>query len=740
MSKHQIIYTSCRRGIDRITDGQQVYSYDALFSESNSPEIHGLFSYTPPVGSADMTDGLAAIMPQAFLYRRLRSGAGAVALNTYLGRDYTGPNARFGNHISHAVICDGPDFTVYPCELYGSTLFRDRLSSEEVNSREKPPHLPAPELTPGDIVSVDSVTRFLSVPGRLETFKKMLRACIAGASDGKRLLICDLNENIINWIAALHYAFPLHLALTVSFTTYEYNPARSMSRICGIVPTREEPSGGYDAAHYVFDFLSASSPEENADPPLTDFCDFIAEGLSGNYRGLQNFHNFVADNLPHVRVGPAYCHSYTVFRLFSGENRAIPFGELCEAIMALRGTEPPSDATAFLGKTLEAVPAERLSSDDQAFSMIARLVFPEKAPSAEWRRTGRSIIDLHQSSPESLLSMALKLDSLLSGPAAQPVSADLWRYVTQIIAGQHSGNGDDRRRIRDYLLSNEKTAQVYDLYHELLAKVQSIQEAAALFSEMEETVNHDFSEMRYNGFLQAYYNCIVTRWNPDSAKVKRELLDVILRRRLNPGFLSKLINDVFEADGAIEIKLVGELLRFYGETPEADMPVYLKMAAFHHAIEKAGDADELVAAALQQSGVGRPDLTGTKNADRFFRSIAPAMFALCHTARDLDRCYRLLILSPVQSAKFIMLWAGEAIYSPDSAMIIAFFSFLFGVGSPDINSGVSSVLRKLSGPDLENLDKYLSDVFKKEKASLRQWRAIAAQLGLDNKKLRKEQR
>ena len=31
MSVHQIIYTSCMRGIDGVNDGQQVYSYDAGF-------------------------------------------------------------------------------------------------------------------------------------------------------------------------------------------------------------------------------------------------------------------------------------------------------------------------------------------------------------------------------------------------------------------------------------------------------------------------------------------------------------------------------------------------------------------------------------------------------------------------------------------------------------------------------------------------------------------------------------
>ena len=34
MARHQIIYTSCMRGIDGVNDGQQIFSYDQSFQES----------------------------------------------------------------------------------------------------------------------------------------------------------------------------------------------------------------------------------------------------------------------------------------------------------------------------------------------------------------------------------------------------------------------------------------------------------------------------------------------------------------------------------------------------------------------------------------------------------------------------------------------------------------------------------------------------------------------------------
>ena len=48
MSLHQIIYTSCMRGINGVNDGQQIFSYDLGFKDANNDDIKSLFSYQPP--------------------------------------------------------------------------------------------------------------------------------------------------------------------------------------------------------------------------------------------------------------------------------------------------------------------------------------------------------------------------------------------------------------------------------------------------------------------------------------------------------------------------------------------------------------------------------------------------------------------------------------------------------------------------------------------------------------------
>ena len=116
MSLHQIIYTSCMRGINGVNDGQQIFSYDLGFKDANNDDIKSLFSYQPPAlpPGVIMTEEIATTMPQSFTYRKINDTTCAIALNTYLGRDYMGSAGRFGNHLSHVVEIDEDELTTYP--------------------------------------------------------------------------------------------------------------------------------------------------------------------------------------------------------------------------------------------------------------------------------------------------------------------------------------------------------------------------------------------------------------------------------------------------------------------------------------------------------------------------------------------------------------------------------------------------------------------------------------------------
>lgn len=316
MSVHQIIYTSCMRGIKGVNDGQQVFSYDANFKDSNSDDIKSLFSYQPPALETGviMTEEIATTLPQSFIYRRLENGKCALALSTYLGRDYMGSTGRFGNHLSHVIVADEADITDYPCEFFGASLLRSRMEFEEVNNPNPPEFLPTPVLEKGYTVDVEAVLEFLSIEDRLEVYKNMLHAMLSFEKERKRVVILDSPENIVMWIAALEYALPLKTALSINFTTYEFDPSLSVSQICGVVKngTRFTPDSKH--LHFVFDFETNDYIEFEKD---VEFYDFIDTAFSLSVESLQDFHSFMTEGYNYDKADIDIYSGYALYSLLS---------------------------------------------------------------------------------------------------------------------------------------------------------------------------------------------------------------------------------------------------------------------------------------------------------------------------------------------------------------------------------------------------------------------------------------
>lgn len=315
MAKHQIIYTSCMRGIDGVNDGQQVYSYDEGFQEGRSEEVKSLFTYQVPnlKPGVIMTEEIAAAMPTAFSYRLLKSGSASVSLNTYLGRDYMGSAGRFGNHLCHAIVTDFNDMSVYPCELYGSSTLRKFMDYEEVNNPNPPAFLDVPILDKGYVVDPDTISEFMEIGDNLEYYKKMVSAMLRFPNEKKRIIICDEPERIVIWIAALHYSLPLDIAKTVNFTTYEFDPELSSSQICGVIHEGSRYSAGSyvsSGKHYVFDFINTQFSDVNADNPYLDFLD---TAFSFSYDSLKDFHDFVMSKTTFREAGEELYSAYYLY-------------------------------------------------------------------------------------------------------------------------------------------------------------------------------------------------------------------------------------------------------------------------------------------------------------------------------------------------------------------------------------------------------------------------------------------
>ena len=316
MSLHQIIYTSCMRGINGVNDGQQIFSYDASFNDANNDEVKSLFSYQPPAldPGVIMTEEIAHTLPKSFIYRKMNNGACALALNTYLGRDYMGSAGRFGNHLSHVIIADEGDIQNYPCEFYGSSLLRDHMEFEEVNSPNRPDFLPEPVLERGFTIDVDTVIEFLSVDDRIEIFKNMLHAVLAFESERKRVVICDEAENIILWIAAIEYALPLKTALGINFSTYDFDPSLSASQICGVIPKGTRYTEESKRLHFVFDLYQNSCVEFEKDEL---YFDFIDTSMSFSFDSLQDFHRFILEGYSYDKADEKMYAAYRLYSLLS---------------------------------------------------------------------------------------------------------------------------------------------------------------------------------------------------------------------------------------------------------------------------------------------------------------------------------------------------------------------------------------------------------------------------------------
>lgn len=313
MAKHQIIYTSCMRGIDGVNDGQQVYSYDANFNDCKSEDVKSLFTYQVPnlQPGVIMTEEIAATMPAAFMYRRLKNGNSSISLNTYLGRDYMGGAGRFGNHLCHAIVTDFEDFSVYPCELFGGTALRNSMEYKEVNNPNSPDFLPEPIFEKGYVIDSETITEFLEIGENLDYYKQMIAAMLRYPTEKKRIIICDDQENIVKWIAALHYALPLDIAKGVNFTTYEFDPELSSSQICGVINEGSRFNvGNYlsSGKHYIFDFINMRFSEVNGE---NAYLDFIDTAFSFSYESLQEFHTFILNQTTlrdaNEEIYSAYC-------------------------------------------------------------------------------------------------------------------------------------------------------------------------------------------------------------------------------------------------------------------------------------------------------------------------------------------------------------------------------------------------------------------------------------------------
>ena len=287
MLGHQIIQTSCRRGIGGGGSGFQVFSCDeglALLGYLNGTEYQKLFVYDTPVEVGVPSFGYAYV-----------DGAGSVfSLNTRLPHDFAGAGTRSGNLLNHSVLIEGlVDF--YPAELFGSPILRTEMGESEVSSEDVPDYLPSLTVEPAGSVSIESIGEWLDERGGAESLERLLGAYLAARADGKSLIILDTPTNATRWIAALEYCLPLSQARRIGFVNYSENAASIKASIAGTsrdLFDKNTPS-------YMTASLSVFDPGKADEHPLPEgpFIDFVDISYSLNPAALSRFADFVDDGI-----------------------------------------------------------------------------------------------------------------------------------------------------------------------------------------------------------------------------------------------------------------------------------------------------------------------------------------------------------------------------------------------------------------------------------------------------------
>ncbi len=307
MIGHQIIQTSCRRGISGGGSGFQVFSCDEGLAELgflNGTEYQRLFVYDTPVEVGVPSFGYASV-----------DGVGSVfSLNTRLAHDFGGTGTRSGNLLNHSIVASGP-IAFYPAELFGSPLLRTEMTEAEVNNDNLPDYLPQLELVQAETISIETVARWIDEGDRVEAVERLLGAYISARSEGQMLIIFDSPTNVVRWVAALEYCLPLKVAREICFVNYSENAASVKANIAGATKelfSKNTPSY-MQASICLFD---PAAPAKHA-LPEGPFIDFVDISYSLNPTALIQFSIFMNEGIefPEELTLEALNNAYAVYSL-----------------------------------------------------------------------------------------------------------------------------------------------------------------------------------------------------------------------------------------------------------------------------------------------------------------------------------------------------------------------------------------------------------------------------------------
>ncbi|MBC8061340.1 MAG: hypothetical protein H7Y18_11850 [Clostridiaceae bacterium] len=236
MKIYQLFYTSCKKGLSSGM-GFQTYSMSEGIKEEEREEIESHCSYIPPenlTGHPTETE-INELFPVSFSFFRLKSGRYCICRTKYKGRDYSG---RFGNYFCHVLIIGERELNFYPIELYGSTVFRDGLTTAEEKAAVITPLTTLEKLPKGEVITLKTIEEFIkggSAKKRTKSLNELLDGIIDAKVNDKKIFFCDKKANIPLWIAAATMTLPISIAISLTFNTYRFDTGNRPEFICGTI-------------------------------------------------------------------------------------------------------------------------------------------------------------------------------------------------------------------------------------------------------------------------------------------------------------------------------------------------------------------------------------------------------------------------------------------------------------------------------------------------------------------------
>ena len=426
MSIERLIYGSLPLGIENDTPGYQELTYTKgyLVIKDVNKDIHGriITTYSAPETicytdwysnklAEEMASGNEQIRianeasrmaksdhPASLTYYHERVNDSEKCVFVY-GKGMLDWSMRGGIASYHsAVICDDEEVIRYPI-LYGSSpvvccdIMREDLFPDNGTSILKPKLLrDLPSLDSQNDLSIkhtagfkkielNDIISFIREEDRLSILQSMISSVIQLKSGdlSKRIVIADKSENISLWIAAISYVFPLHLALTISFSTYSYAvkelditgvfvaELNGAKRISDDIEVTGYSYNDLSQSYSIYDF-SLQHLGDNVKTYDNLFMSLIENSFTINEQILEQFKNYIDATTTYKNINTEYMDGAVLF-MFIEKNKRLSASQMAAGLLFSNKYSTKAEKEKIVVKLLQ-VYKEYLSDSDSINSII----------------------------------------------------------------------------------------------------------------------------------------------------------------------------------------------------------------------------------------------------------------------------------------------------------------------------------------------------------------------------------